>query len=729
MKRRGFLLQSLWAAGAWTLVSRPSYAAEARTAAADTAMGPWLRFGADGRLHCYAPVADIGQGTWATLRLLVADELDLDPSQVDVHSPPVAPQYRNPVLRQQATYGSAGFEGGLAALATACAAARDMLLRAAAARLVVNPEQLRTENGAVLHLASQTRLPYAELLAEASKLTPPDKPQAKTPSQWRLLGRPQPRPDLRDRVTGSFRFGIDERQPGQLQAVLVRGPGFDSVLEDLDDLAARAVPEVLAVLPLRGAGALFEATVAIAVVARRTWPAQKAARLLQARWRRGAQRALNSEGLRQQLLAATRRNEGLPVRRDAVFDLERTDRVLQQASQRLELSFDVPFLAHAALEPLNATARVDAQGIRVWVSTQSSETVRDALVQRFNLPPHQVDVVERPSGGGFGRRLEPDVAVQAVQIAQQMPGHTVQLIWSREQELQGGYYRPVSATRVQVALGDDGLIAALRADVAQPSLLEHSALRNGAPSKVDWTAGMGWSPRAYAIPTQYVSWTRVDPGVPCGYWRSVGASQNSFSFEQSVDAAARAAGRDPLDYRLAMTAARPEVQALLRELAERSGWRRPRPQGHGLGMALALDSTGAITATTVALRITAPERFQMQQITVVSDVGVVGDPLAVQAQLMGGTVFGLSAALAGEITLRQGLVEQTRLAQYPLLRLGQLPRLEVFVQPSTRRPAGAGEQGPPTIAPAIANALVDAGAERPLRLPLKRAGWQLEESA
>lgn len=730
MKRRSLLLHSLWVGGTWSLLGAPSATADDGARVPAAAFGPWLRWSADGRVRAFSPVADVGQGTQATLRLLVADELDLDPDQVDVEAPPVDPRYRNPVLRRQATYGSAGFEGLRATLAPACAAARDMLLRAAAARLDRPVEALSTEGGAVLHVSSGSRVPYTELLADAARLAPPERPVAKTPAQWRLLGRPQPRPDLQSRVTGTFRYGIDERQPGQLQAVLLRGPGFDSVLESLDERPARALPAVQAVLRLPGDGALAGKTVAVAVVATRTAIALKAAGRLQPRWRQGDQRTLDSETLRQQLLAAARRGEGVPVHRADGFDRERTRAALAQAARRLTLDFDVPYLAHATLEPMNATACVDAEGVRVWVGTQASEIVRDAVAARLQRPAHTVQVIERPSGGGFGRRLEPDVALQAVQIAAQLPGRPVQLVWSREQDLQGGWYRPISATQVQLGLGEDGLITALQAEVAQPSLVDHSALRSRPPGSVDWTARMGWIRQAYAIPAMHLGWTRVDPGVPCGYWRSVGSSQNIFSLEQSVDAAARAVGRDPLDYRLQLCAARPDVTALLADLASRVPWRAPRPAGEGLGLALALDSSsGAITATAVSVRITAPGRFRLLRITVVSDVGVVGDPLAVEAQLMGGTVFGLSAALAGEITLRQGRVVQRRLSDYPLVQLGQLPPLEVVVRASQRPPAGVGEDGPPTIAPAIANALVDAGAQRPTRLPLTRAGWQLETAA
>lgn len=732
MKRRDLLVRSLWAGGAWSLIGARSLAEPAASAAPGTDLSPWLRFGPDGRVRAFAPVADIGQGTRTTLRLLVAEELDLDPAQVDIETPPLAANLRNPRRRTGATYGSGGFEGLLATVSPACAAARDMLLRAAAAQLMVERSELSTENGAVLHPPTARRLPYTALLAQAARLSPPDKPQAKTPDQWRLLGRAQPRPDLHERVSGRFRFGIDERQPQQLQAVLLRGPGFDSTLEALDEAPARALAGVQAVLRLQGSDTLAGATVAVAVVATHTAIALKAARLLQPRWRQGAQRDLDSETLRQALIAASRQGQGMPVRQDAVFDGPRTDTALAAAAQQIELAFDLPFLAHAAMEPLNATARVDAQGIEVWVSTQAAEIVRDSVAQRFGVAPERVKVHERPSGGGFGRRLEPDVALQAVQIADQLAaplrGRPVQLIWSREQELQGGYYRPASATRVRLGLDADGRIQALRADIAQPALDEYSALRRSPPGTLDWTARMGWAQQPYGIPAMFLGWTRVDRGVPCGYWRSVGASQNILCLEQAVDAAARALGRDPLDYRVALCAARPEVQALLSDLAERAGWHRPRATGQGLGMALALDSGGAITATAVALRILAPGRFQLLRITALTDVGWVGDPLAAQAQLMGGTVFGLSAALAGEISFHGGRVQQARLADYPLVQLGQLPPLDAFVRPSTRRPTGVGEEGPPTIGPAIANALVDAGAERPLRLPLTRSGWQLETS-
>ncbi|HEX2011892.1 MAG TPA: molybdopterin cofactor-binding domain-containing protein, partial [Roseateles sp.] len=353
------------------------------------------------------------------------------------------------------------------------------------------------------------------------------------------------------------------------------------------------------------------------------------------------------------------------------------------------------------------------------------QDTQQGVARALGLQPEQVQVHPQLIGGGFGRRLEHGFAIEAALIAREMKGVPVQLIWSRETDMRAGGYRPAAAARVRLALGADGLPAALRVDAANPSLLEYSSLSNGTPSPdFDWSAGMGLVRQDYALGPMQLGWTRVDAGVPCGYWRSVGASQNVFFLECTIDRAAALAGMDALDYRLRLLADKPKTRQLLQALAERAGWGRPLPAGHFRGLAMSAGNA-ARSAHVVEIALAGPGRFRLLRIHAAVDAGVVVNPDAVQAQLMGGTLFGLSAALAGEITLAGGRVQQGGFDSYPLVTLAKTPPLDVLVLGNGDRPRGVGEEGPASIGPALANALFAASGQPVQRLPLTRAGWTL----
>lgn len=722
VSRRG-VLTSLLVGPTWWLGVAPA-GAQAPPAAAASApalppgFSPWLKVAADGRVTALTNVSDIGQGTWSTLRVVVAEELDLPLEHVTMAQAPLNEAFVVPWTRNYATFGSLGYRGGRAVLAPAAAAARDMLLRAAAELFQLPVNELRSERGQVHHGASGRSWPYAALIARAAQLVPPEKPTLKPRADWKLLGQPQARADLAARTDGSAVYGLDVRLPGLLHAVVRHAPTFGGRLGTLDDAPARQVAGVEAVVRLPGA---------VAVVARGTWAAMKGLGALQPQWLPGPNDTLDSEALRTELLAAAAAGRGkdFSAQDDPAISPERTTAALAAATQLVDLSFDVPFLAHATMEPLNATARVQADRAELWLSTQSQLDTQRAVAQVLGLQPAQVTVHSQLAGGGFGRRLEHDWAVQAALIARAVPGRPVQMLWTRDVDMRSGHYRPASAARVRIALGPDGMPTALRADVAQPSLLEHSGLSNGPKPDNDWTATMGWLRQAYAIPALQVGCTRVDRGVPCGYWRSVGASQNTFFYESAIDEAARRAGRDPLDYRLQLLAKDPRARDFVQALAKAADWGRPLPAGQHRGLAIGM-ANGAISGHVVEVAVPGPGRMRLLRITAAVDAGIVGDPRAVEAQMMGGTVFGLSAALFGEITLKGGQVQQASFADYPLLQMAQLPPLQVLVLGTGNRAAGVGEEGPPTIGPAMANALAAATGRPVTRLPLSRAGWTLE---
>lgn len=718
---RRALLRSLLLGGAWLLGPARGATAEAASPlpgleGADEpppGLTPWLRFEPDGQVLAYTNVADIGQGTWAALRMAVAHELALPFDAVRIAPAPVDSRHVNLFTRNYATFGSLGLRSGVATLAPAAALARQLLEQAAALRWGIDRALCTARDGRVW--AGDRSLAFAELLQEAARLPMPKRPALRE-------GAPPPPPQAdraRERVTGQLRYGIDHRLPGQRFAATQQAPRFGARLIAIgNEDAVRRMPGVLQVVRLARA---------VAVVAASSWQALQAAQALQLDWSAGHDPQLSGAALRERLRAAAQQGEGVTLAspREPAFDAEATAAALAGAAQTVDLLFDVPFLAHLPMEPLNATARVDERSVEVWVSTQSPSDTRAAVARHLQRPLAQVQIHPLVAGGGFGRRLEHDWVLDAVSVAAALPGQPVQLLWPRQTELRAGHFRPAVAARVRVALAADGAVTAIRTDSANPALMEHTGLAHGPTTGPDWTVGMGWRGQPYAIPALHLTWTRVDPGVPCGYWRSVGASQNHFFYECALDVAARRSGQDPQALRERLLARQPRALAFLRALARLGGWDEPLRPGRFRGLAMGA-ANGSLSGHVVEVEWRGAGRFRLVQIAAAIDAGAVHDPSAVEAQLMGGTVFGLSAALHGEVQIEAGGVTQGNFHDHPLLRMTELPPLKLAVLPSSAPAGGVGEEGVPTIAPAIANALFAATGEPITRLPLVRAGWTLE---
>ncbi|MBC7939288.1 MAG: xanthine dehydrogenase family protein molybdopterin-binding subunit [Chitinophagaceae bacterium] len=714
MRRRGFLT-GLLASGAWVIA--PVAAAQATAASLSiTGLSHWLQLEADGTLRVFTNVNDIGQGTWAALRAFVAHQLDLPVERVLVALAPIEPKFRNPAIRNHATFGSLGWRTGSRSLGPAAAAARELFLHAASARWGVPVEALLTREGAVWQQANPDVAPlrYEALLADVAALAPADNPVLRPTA---TMATPVPQ-HLAERINGRLRYGIDARPEGLLHAAVLHAPGFGARLKSVDDAAARRHPGVVKIVHLPDA---------VAVVAKTRWAALQAARLCKPAWT--AAHPISSTAIRTQLLAAARRGRGRDLVLPSVKESapKQAQDAFLQAHLVVDALFDVPFLPHLPMEPLNATVQVLPDRARVWLSTQSAQDTQAAVAVVLGLAPERVEMLVFPGGGGFGRRLEHDWVVQAAVIAREVPGQPIQLIWDRAAELQAGYFRPASAARVRLALDAQGRITGLRADIAQPSLLEHTGVTNpmgGLDPSLDWTASMGWFFQPYAMPALHLNWTRVEHGVPCAYWRSVGASQNQFFYECALDIAARKVDRDPIELRRELLAAHPRGLAFLQALLAHSGWHEQLPPGQARGIAMGA-ANGSISGHVVHVELVAPGRFRLLRITAAIDAGVVADASAVKAQVMGGTAFGLSAALATEISIKAGRVEQTGLLDAQVLQMRTMPPLDVHIVPSELRSGGVGEEGVPTIAPAIANALFALTGKPVHRLPLSRSGWQL----
>lgn len=716
LTRRQWLggLASTFVAGAWSL---GPVAARAGSAHAGVGLGPWLTLRADGSVTVHSYVSDIGQGTAAALRAVVAQQLAAPLSQVQVAMAPLDAAHANPLTRNFATFGSLGASSSVPLLAQATARAREALRAAAAGRWQVQAADCEVRDGAAWH--GTKRLGFGDLLAEAAAQPLPERAP--------LLDGPLPQPldeAAHARVSGRLAYGIDHAVPGLLHAAVVRPPCFGARVKGVanrDEVQARA--GVVQVLPL---------TDTVAVVARSFWLAQQAVSALRVEWElSGTGAGADTERLRQDLQAAVQTGAGrtLPSRGEPAFDEARTAQGLAAAAQVVDLSFDVPFLAHLPMEPLNATVQLQAEHVDIWLGTQAQQDTQAAVARLLGWAPSQVRLHSRPAGGGFGRRLEHDWVLQAVRVAKELshtaPGRAVKLLWTRDVELQAGYFRPAAAARVRVGLDATGAVTSLRADLANPSLLEFSGLSMGPRPELDWTTGMGWRRQPYAVPALHLSWTRVDAGVPCAFWRSVGASQNHFFYECVLDVAAARSGQSPADLRRRLLAGDARGRAFLEALLTLGEWQRPLPAGHHRGLAMGA-ANGSISGHVVELQVMAPGRFRLVRIAALIDAGRVLDRRAVQGQLIGGTLFGLSAALRGEIRIEQGRVQAGNLHEQLPVRLHELPPIVAEVMSGSDAIGGVGEEGVPTIAPAIANALFKATGEPVTRLPLERAGWTLQ---
>ncbi|MFZ6720170.1 molybdopterin cofactor-binding domain-containing protein [Undibacterium sp. Ji49W] len=718
--RRSFLKSSLvagvWVVGSSTLPLLDSVAAADQKDKPVSPFDFWLSMDAGGVVTACTTVTNLGQGTHAAIVQIVAEELEMPLTHVRIEHAPVIRQFHQKWPPGITTFGSAGFNSAQATVAPACAAARQMLIQAAALQWQVDAKDCTAANARVHHAASNRSVPYTELIKVAATLVPPEKPAIKASKDWKVLGQSAPRPDIPARVDGSAVFGIDVQRPGMLAAVVLHAPRFGSTLSSVDDSAALAIKGVHKVVRLANA---------VAVVADRYWIASKAVQLLKPVWQDGAHAKINTASMRDSLLKAVAAGEGLPVQSTRIQHAMETQKAMESAKWVIDTTYDVPFLAHAAMEPLNATVEVTAGGAQVWLSTQSQTDTQQGVAKALGLQPGQVHIHTQNTGGGFGRRLEHDFAVEAALIAQAV-GVPVKTIWSRENDMRSGYYRPITASRVRLALDQDNLPLALRHDTAGPSLLEYTGVTNSpAEDGFDWTYLMGWFSSSYRFPLFDTRWTRVDFGVPCTYWRSVGNSQNCYFLEHTLEQAARKAGMDSLEYRRRLLKHNPRAINFVNALAERAGWNKPLAKGHYRGFAM--NGTGDVlfSGHIVEIAVVRPGQFRLIKITAAINPGLVANPGAVEAQMMGGTLFGLSAALFGEISFRDGQVEQGNFDGYRLVSLAQTPLLDVLVISTGEKARGVGEEGPPSIAPAIANALLAASGKPVTRLPLTQAGWQL----
>jgi isoquinoline 1-oxidoreductase beta subunit len=706
VSRRDFLRTGLLAGGGLVLgLHLPSLAgAEPGKKEGPFALNAFVRIGTDDSITVVVNHSEMGQGPYTSVPMLVAEELDAEWDKVRYEAAPVAKAYNHSVYGIQMTGGSTSTWSEWERVRKAGAAARAMLIAAAAGEWGVEASTCTTEPGHVVHAASGKKLSYGKLAEKAADLNPPENVKTKDPKDFRIVGKPTKRLDTPDKVNGKAVFGLDVNLPGMLVAVVARSPVFGGKVKSFDGEKAKSIPGVKHIVQIpRG----------IAVVADGFWPAKKGREALSIVWDEGPLAGLDSE---KQLVeykdlakkpGVTARKEG-----DAASAFEK-------AAKKFEAEYDLPYLAHATMEPMNCVADVKPDRCEVWVGTQFQTGDRDAAAEEAGLKENQVALHTTFMGGGFGRRAVPDnhFVREAVQLSKALKA-PVKVIWTREDDTRGGFYRPRAYHTVRAGLDADGKIIAWEQHLVLQSFLVGTPFEALVKDGIDETAVEGAKDIPYAIPNLRVDWHQAPQGVPCLWWRSVGHTHTAFAVETMIDDLAHAAGKDPVEFRRGMLDGNPRFKRVLEFVAEKAGWGKDLPAGRGRGIAVH-ESFGSYVAHVAEVSVADTGKVRVHRVVAAIDCGPVVNPDTIAAQLEGATAFALSAALYGEITFEHGRVKQRNFHDYPMLRMNEMPVVETYVVPSTEKMGGVGEPGVPTVAPAVVNAIFAVTGKRLRRLPIQ----------
>src|SRR6266404_4413385 len=707
MSRRTLLTSGL-AGGLLLAFHVPVHAANEPVQPPDDTAGKFapnafIRIDHSGKTTLVMPQVEMGQGTYTSISMILAEELDANFAQVAVeHAPPSDKLYANPIFGIQITGNSNSVRSFWKPLRNAGASARAMLVQAAAQQWQVEPASCTTSNGQVLHAASGRRLSYGDLVGAANTRTPPRDVALKDPTDFVLIGKPLKRLDTPDKTNGKAVYGIDAMLSGMKFATLKACPVFGGKVARVDDSAARKLPGVQQIVVLDDL---------VAVVGDHTWAAKEALDALVIEWDDGAYAHLSSNDIWRDLLAASEK--------DGVVAKSRGDIAKGLATgERFEASYELPFLAHAPMEPVNATIHLKPGSCEIWTGSQVIARVQSEGAKAAGLPVERVIANNHLLGGGFGRRLEPDMVVKAVRIAKHVDG-PVKVVWTREEDIQHDVYRPVYRDTIAATLSD-GKIVGWKYKIAGSAILARwlpPAFQKG----IDIDAVDSAVDTPYDIPNFHVEYVRCEPpAVPTGFWRGVGPNNNVFAVECFMDELARKAGKDPVDFRRSMLGNQPRFLAALNLAAEKSNWGEPLPARVWRGVCVQ-PSFASFIATVVEAEVDQQGEVHLRRITSAVDTGVAVNPDTIVAQLEGGLIFGLTAALYGEITIDKGRVQQSNFNDYRMLRIDQAPKIEVHVIKSGEAPGGIGETGVTAGPPALRNAIYAATGVALRRLPIDRA--------
>ena len=715
---------------------------EGELAEGEVTFNPYVKIGSDDTITLIAPRAEMGQGISTTLAAFVAEELDVTLDRVRVeHGPPSYAYYNAAMLEEgggfnfwdesftaetvrglmgvagkmlglQATGGSTAARDGFDRMRQAGAAARTMLVEAAAARLGVAVADLETDNGTIVHRASNRSVTYGEVALDAASVAPPSEVRLREPSEWKLLGKPQPRVDMRDKVTGAPIFGIDVRQPDMLFGTVRMSPVFGARPVRFDVSAAERMPGVVRIVPIESAyGSGF------GVIAENTWAAFRAADAIDVEWGEPAY-PLTNDAIMQVIADAARSGDATAMRDDGDVDTAFADAPPERV---IEAEYSVPYLAHAPMEPMNCTARLKDGVLDVWAPNQMPVLVRWFCSDIAGVPGDRTNVHTTSMGGAFGRRGELDYAIYATILAKETDGRPVQVTWTREEDTRRGVYRPASVGSFRARIGDDGLPVAVDMRIAAQNMMASLTGRlfpslpagGSDPSITD-----GSRNQPYTIPNYRVSEVQADLPIPVSFWRSVGNSVNGFFHEGFMDEIAHAGSIDPIELRRRLMAGFPAAVAVVDKVAEMSGWSEPLPAGKARGFAFTL-SFGSWCGQVVQVAET-PAGIKLEKMWIAVDVGTALDPGIIETQMTSGAVFGLSAAIGQQITFANGMVEQSNFHDFDAMRMHQCPAFEVAILENFDRMGGVGEVGTPPAAPALANAIFALTGKRIRSLPLSK---------
>ena len=714
--RRMFLKASAAAGGGLAIgFYLPGASGIAEAAAGPTQLNAFVKIGTNGKVTFTCGQVEMGQGAHNALAMLLAEELEVELKNVRIEQGGIDPAFGNPryigfkaVGGFQATGGSSSVRNVGIPVRRAGAAARHMLIAAGAERMKVSASDCVAENGRVVHKPSGKNVAYGAIASAAAKMTPPNEPALKQPSEFKIVGKPAPRQDVPIKVTGKAIFGLDVKRPGMLIATVAKCPVFGGTVKNFNSERA---------LKVKGVKKVVQISSGIAVVADSFWAAKKGRDAIEITWDEGPMAKLSTPGMYE--------NWAELAKGSAAAERLKTGDVgtaMASAAKRVEAVYEVPFLAHVCMEPMNATAHFKGESIEIWAPTQAQSWNQHLVSQLTGLPPKAITIHTTYLGGGFGRRLESDYVLDAVETSRASGNVPVKVVWTREDDIQHDFYRPASHNVLQAGLDANGMPTAWRHRIVGTSILQyfktlgHLLRKDGLdPTSVQGAAD--YFP--YDIPNVYVDYVNNNPGVPSGFWRSVGNSQNGFILESFVDELAHAAGKDPYQYRQQLLgkphAAR--LRGVLDLAAEKAEWGKPLPAGVHRGIA-AHFAYGGYCAQVAEVSVAKDGKVKVHRVVAAIDPGWVVNPETVKYQIESGIFYGLNAALYGEITIRNGRVEQSNFNDYKILRMDEMPKVEVHILQGKGEQGGIGEPGTPPIAPAVCNAIFAATGKRIRKLPI-----------
>ncbi|MGZ5035555.1 MAG: molybdopterin cofactor-binding domain-containing protein [Usitatibacter sp.] len=666
----------------------------------------FLRIGKDGSITVMVKHLEFGQGVTTSLPMILCEELECDWTKVRYELAPAAPEYAHTAYGMQMTGGSSSVWNSYDQLRTVGAQARTMLVQAAASQWKAKPAELRAEKGFVIGPGGK-KLSYGQLAEAAGRLPVPETVTLKDSKDFTIIGKPTRRIDSLEKVEGKARFGLDVQRKDLHTALVLHPPVFGALVKKMDAEKVKSVPGVTHVVELSSG---------VGVVAQNFWAAKKGRDALEVEWDLGPGAKLSTADMKSQF-AETAKTPGKVAKKAD------NPEAMKAAAKTIVAEYGVPFLAHAPMEPLNCTVEVRPDGAEIWVGSQFQGVDQAAAARVLGLKPEQVRLNTMLAGGGFGRRANPvsDYVVEACEVAKKVKV-PVKVMWTREDDIRGGYYRPMYAHRVEAGLDGQGRLVAWNHTIVGPSIVggtpfEAMMVKDG----VDPTSTEGVADTPYDVPNMSVMLHTVNPGVPVLWWRSVGNSHTAFVMETMIDELAAAAGQDPVAYRRALLGKHANVARVLDLAASKAGWGAPLPKGRARGIAVH-ESFGSICAQVAEVSLNGND-IRVHKVTAAFDCGLVVNPLTVEAQLQSAIAFGLSAALFGEITFKDGRVEQSNFHDYRVLRMNEMPLVEVHLVPGGQKPTGVGEPGTPPVAPAVANALFALTGKRARSLPLATQKW------